>query len=86
MVRRDGRPRKILFVQRSGGGGSLINVLLLVKYLDHDRFHPTVLFYDSNPYEEDFRAAGAEVRILNGAVSVRSISRSIPNGGQVMRT
>jgi glycosyltransferase involved in cell wall biosynthesis len=82
MMRRDGRPRKILFVQRSGGGGSLINVLLLVKYLDRDRFHPTVLFYDSNPYEEDFRAAGAEVRILNSAVSVRSISRPSPNGRQ----
>jgi len=79
MLRPDGRPWKILFVQRSGGGGSLINVLLLVKYLDRDRFQPTVLFYDSNPYEEEFRATGAEVRILNSAVSVRAASRPIPD-------
>ena len=79
MILCDGRPRKILFVQRSGGGGSLINVLLLVKHLDHDRFQPTVLFYDPNPYEEDFRAAGAEVRILNSALSVRSTSKRIPD-------
>jgi len=69
------RPRKILFVQRSGGGGSLINVLLLVKYLDHDRFKPTVLFFDSSPYEDEFRAAGAEVRVMENSTTDRSTSK-----------
>ena len=80
MMRRDGRPRRVLFVQRSGGGGSLINVLLLVKYLDRDRFQPTVLFYDPSAYADQFRAAGAEVRILDSSVSVRSASKLVPRG------
>ncbi len=75
---RVGRPRRVLFVQRSGGGGSLINVLLLVKHLDHDQFQPTVLFYNSNSYEEEFRAAGAEVRVLDSTVPVRSVANLIP--------
>ena len=74
MTRRSGGRRKILFVQRTGGGGSLINVLLLVKYLDHERFQPTVLFYGPNAYEDEFREAGAEVRVLDSGVSVRSLA------------
>ena len=80
MMRRDGRPRRILFVQRTGGGGSLIHVLMLVKNLDREFFSPIVLFYGPNPYETEFRKVGAEVRILNSAVSVRSLSKLIPGG------
>ena len=73
-----GRRRRILFVQASGGGGSLINVLLLVKHLDHDRFQPIVLFYGPNVYEDEFRSAGAEVRVLDSTVSVRSVAKILP--------
>ena len=82
MTGRPGRRRRILFVQRSGGGGSLINVLLLVKHLDHDRFQPIVLFYDPNPYEDEFRAAGAEVIVLDRTLSFRPASKPVSDGSQ----
>jgi len=78
MTRGAGRRRRILFVQASGGGGSLINVLLLVKHLDHDRLKPIVLFYGPNVYEDEFREAGAEVRVLDSTVSVRSVAKILP--------
>ncbi|MDP2469921.1 MAG: glycosyltransferase [Candidatus Palauibacterales bacterium] len=80
MTSRTRRSARVLFVLRSGGGGSLINVLLLVRYLDQERFRPTVLFYDSNPYVDDFREAGADVRVLDSSVSVRSMSKLVPHG------
>lgn len=58
-------PRRLLFVVRSGGGGSLINVLLLVRSLDRERFLTTVLFYGPNAYVGEFEKAGAEVQILD---------------------
>jgi glycosyltransferase involved in cell wall biosynthesis len=82
MTRRSCRPRNILFVQRTGGGGSLINVLLLVKHLDHEQFRPIVLFYGPNPYTDDFRAAGAEVRVLDSTAPARSVSKVIPEGSR----
>lgn len=77
-----GRRRKILLVQRTGGGGSIINVLLLVQNLDRKRFDPLVLFYEPNSYEDRFRAAGADVRILDTAVPTRSVARLVPEGLQ----
>jgi glycosyltransferase involved in cell wall biosynthesis len=66
MMASSGRlPRRLLFVVRSSGGGSLINVLLLVRSLDRERFLTTVLFYGPNAYVEEFEKAGAEVRILD---------------------
>jgi glycosyltransferase involved in cell wall biosynthesis len=80
MVNRGVRPRRILYVQRTGGGGSLIHVLLLVKNLDRELYDPIVLFFGPNPYESEFREAGAEVRMLDSAAPARSGPR--PRSGR----
>lgn len=69
-------------MHRTSGGGSLINVLLLVKHLDRSRYRPTVLFYESNPYIDDFKEAGAEVRLLEDGAPDRPSSQAARGNGR----
>jgi len=83
MIAESGRrsaPLKVLYVVRTGGGGAVISLLLLIKHLDRQRIQPVVLFYGPTPYADDFRTAGAEVRFLDSSVSVRSMAHLLPDG------
>ena len=64
-------PRKLLYVQASGGGGSVISLLLLVKHLDPDRYRPFVLFCQPSSYASEFTAMGAQVLYLDPRIDAR---------------
>lgn len=73
---RDGK-RRVLYVQKPSGGGSMTGLLDTVRALDADRFEPVVLFYRDNRYRDAFRELGAEVRVLNGRTSARPLPGSV---------
>lgn len=69
-------PRRILYVQRASGGGSVVSLKLLVKGLDPTRFQPLVLFYEPSPYAPDFAALGIPTLCLKpGPGNARSSSK-----------
>lgn len=61
------RPRKVLYLEQNTDGtvgGSYYALLELLRRLDRSRFEPLVVFYDENLLIADFRATGADVRVL----------------------
>lgn len=60
--------RRILFLEHSTDGtvgGSHLCLLEICRHLDSDRFQAVVCFFESNTLVDDFRAAGAEVHVLD---------------------
>lgn len=76
------RRARILYVQRPDGGGSATGLRDLIGSLDRRRYEPVVLLYRDGPYREAFRAAGAEVLLLEGS-HPRSARRTSRGRGQV---
>ncbi|MGI9626184.1 MAG: glycosyltransferase family 4 protein [Longimicrobiales bacterium] len=59
-------PKRVLFVQRPAGGGSMTCLLDLIRCLDRDRFEPVVLTYQSDTgYEAALEGLAARVVSLN---------------------
>ncbi|MCG8468620.1 MAG: glycosyltransferase, partial [Gemmatimonadetes bacterium] len=57
--------RRIMFVQRPAGGGSMTGLIDVIRALDRDRYEPVVLSYQRDTgYESTFRSLGATVETL----------------------
>ncbi len=64
--------RRILFLEHSTDGtigGSHLCLLEICHNLDPNKFQAVVVFFESNPLIDDFRATGAEVHILKLAAN-----------------
>jgi glycosyltransferase involved in cell wall biosynthesis len=55
---------RILYIQKTPAGGSVISLYELLRGLDMDTFEPIVLFHSSNFYHKQFEEIGAKVFTL----------------------
>jgi len=55
---------RILYIQKTSGGGSVISLYEFLRGLDMDTYEPIVLFFSPNFYHHQFKAIGAKVLTL----------------------
>ena len=56
--------KKILYIQKPAGGGSLIALYEMVRVLDKNRFEPIIFCYEQNEYTEMLSALNVKVIYL----------------------
>lgn len=59
------KKHRIMYVQKTSGGGSTISLYELLRGLDKDLYKPIVLFYTANQHYKQFEALGVDVITLN---------------------
>lgn len=57
--------RKILYIQKPPGGGSVVALYDMVKVLNKEKFEPVILCYELNKYTQVFNELGVKVLFLN---------------------
>lgn len=84
-----GQKYRILYIQKTGGGGSTLSLFELVKGLNKDLFEPIVIFRQQHPYSERFKQIGIEIYILSNrnskidkTVNKRDIAKALNSYGR----